>query len=60
MKPARKPGRPPLDPTRRLSAPVSVRLVTSQYDALCRRAAADRCTVPALIRAALANFRHQE
>ena len=58
----RKPGRPPLDPQARLSAPVHLRLALRHYDALCKRAAQARVSVPSLIRAALeaAHFRNQE
>lgn len=49
----RRRGRPPLDASDRQSIPVQVRLPTRQYDALHARAAAQRVTVPELLRRAM-------
>jgi len=48
----RKPGRPPLDPTDP-SVVVTLRMPARVFEAVCRRAAAARLTVPEVIRRAL-------
>jgi hypothetical protein len=47
----RRPGRPPLQRGER-SVSVCVKLPSAQFDAACRRAAADRMSVPELLRRA--------
>jgi hypothetical protein len=49
----RRRGRPPLDAVDPRSVNVHVRLPTRQYDAVCRRASAQRVTVPELLRRAV-------
>ena len=48
----KRPGRPPLDPDDP-SVKFSLTLPSKRYDALCRRAAADRETIADVLRRAL-------
>jgi hypothetical protein len=48
------PGRPPLDP-RYPSVVVSLAIPSNRFDALCRRAALERLSVPEIIRRDLLN-----
>ena len=53
----RKPGRPPLDPSDP-ALDVYFRLPSKQYEALWKRAAQDRCSVPEYIRRVLTGRRY--
>jgi hypothetical protein len=59
VKPARRPGRPPLDPSG-ASVPVHVKLSPSQYDATYLRAQRAGVSVPEILRrdAQRAEFRN--
>jgi predicted HicB family RNase H-like nuclease len=49
----KKPGRPPLDPTDRVSTPVSLRMPSRLHEQACRMARAQHVSLPEAIRRAV-------